>query len=327
MELAYTTDLKSVAEKEMYNLGYACINMGLSNQPKSKRVTTNRSMIRKTFDQKGLPYASELTLQNCLDLEKIIQWNEDNGIKFYRMSSDIAPWHSEYELEQLPDFATIAESLARAGSLAKTYGQRITTHPGPFNKLTSPTPHVVTNTIVDLENHGRIFDLMGLPRSPYAKINIHVGAHYNNKPMAIDNFCRNFERLSDSVKSRLTVENDDKASLYSTKELYDDVYSRIGIPIVFDYHHHKFCTGGQDEEEALLTACMTWGDIRPVVHYSQSRSVEHNDPKIRGNAHSDSYWTPIDLYNLDLDVMLECKHKELGLFKMRQLLQEANNED
>ena len=238
------------------------------------------------------------------------------------MSSDIIPWHSEYELEDLPDFRAIASSLHRAGSLAKLYGQRITTHPGPFNKLTSPRPHVVTNTIVDLENHGRIFDLMGLPRSPYAKINIHVGAHYNNKPMAIANFCRNFERLSESVRSRLTVENDDKASLYSAKELYDEVYSRIGIPIVFDYHHHKFCTGDQDEEEALLTACMTWGDVRPVVHYSQSRSIEHNDPKIRDNAHSDSYWTPINLYNLDLDVMLECKHKELGLFKMRQLLEE-----
>ena len=57
----------------MYNLGYACINMGLSNQPKSKRVTTNRSMIRRTFLDKGLPYASELALQNCLDLEKIIE--------------------------------------------------------------------------------------------------------------------------------------------------------------------------------------------------------------------------------------------------------------
>ena len=60
---------------------------------------------------------------------------------------------------------------------------------------------------------------------------------------------------------------------------------------------------------------MTWGDIRPVVHYSQSRAIEHNDPKIRGNAHSDSYWTPINLYNLDLDVMLECKKKELAVFK------------
>ena len=304
----------------MTNLGYACINMGLSNLPKSKRITTNRSMIKKTFKAKGVSYASELALQNCLDLEKIIQWNEDNDIKFYRMSSDIFPWHSEYDLEQLPDFEKIAESLNRAGQLAKSYGQRITTHPGPFNKLTSPTEKVVTNTIVDLENHGRIFDLMGLPRSPYAKINIHVGAHYNNKPMAVGNFCRNFDRLSDAVKTRLTVENDDKASLYSTKELYEDVYKQIGIPIVFDYHHHKFCTGGQDEEEALLTACMTWGNIKPVVHYSQSRSVEHNDPKIRANAHSDSYWTPINLYNLDLDVMLECKHKELGLFKMKELM-------
>ena len=314
----------------MTNLGYACVNMGLSyprewgGKPRgTQRVTTNRSMIKKTFIQKGIPYASELSLQNVKDLETIVDWNEANDIKFYRMSSDIFPWASEYQLEELPDFDKIQTILERTGNKAKEYGQRLTTHPGPFNKLTSPKEHVIQNTITDLENHGRLFDLLGLPRSPYAKINIHVGAHYNNKPMAVDNFCRNFERLSDAVRSRLTVENDDKASLYSTRELYEDVYKRIGTPIVFDYHHHKFCTGGQDEEEALLTACMTWGDVKPVVHYSQSRSIEHNDPKIRDNAHSDSYWTPINLYNMDLDVMLECKHKEIGLYKMRQLLNEG----
>ena len=312
-------------------LGYACINMSLSypqqwgGQPRGvQRVMTNRSMIKRTFDEKGIPYASELGLQNVKDLETIVDWNEANDIKFYRLSSDIFPWASEYELEELPDFEEIQATLERVGNKAKAYGQRLTTHPGPFNKLTSPKAHVITNTIVDLENHGRLFDLLGLPRSPYAKINIHVGAHYNNKPMAIDNFCRNFERLSDAVRSRLTVENDDKASLYSTRELYEDVYKRIGTPIVFDYHHHKFCTGGQDEEEALLTACMTWGDVKPVVHYSQSRAIEHNDPKIRENAHSDSYWTPINLYNLDLDIMLECKHKEIGLYKMRELLSESH---
>jgi len=309
------------------NLGYACINMALSyprewgGKPRgTQRVTTNRSMIKKTFVQKGIPYASELSLQNVKDLETIVDWNEANNIKFYRMSSDIFPWASEYQLEELPDFDKIQAILERTGNKAKEYGQRLTTHPGPFNKLTSPKEHVIQNTITDLETHGRLFDLLGLPRSPYAKINIHVGAHYNNKPMAVDNFCKNFERLSDAVRSRLTVENDDKASLYSTRELYEDVYKRIGTPIVFDYHHHKFCTGGQDEEEALLTACMTWGDVKPVVHYSQSRSIEHNDPKIKANAHSDSYWTPINLYNMDLDIMLECKHKEFGLYKMRQLL-------
>ena len=303
------------------NLGYACINMKLSYPPKGvQRITTGRSMIRRTFLEKGHSYASEITLKNAKDLDKIIDWNILNGYNFFRMTSTLAPWKSEYDWTDLPDLDQIKIYLHSAGTKAKTHGLRLTTHPGPFNKLTSPKEHVIQNTITDLETHGRLFDLLGLPRSPYAKINIHVGAHYNNKPMAVDNFCKNFERLSDAVRSRLTVENDDKASLYSTRELYEDVYKRIGTPIVFDYHHHKFCTGGQDEEEALLTACMTWGDVKPVVHYSQSRSVEHNDPKIKANAHSDSYWTPINLYNMDLDIMLECKHKEFGLYKMRQLL-------
>ena len=300
------------------NLGYACINMTLSEQPKSKRITTNRSMIKRTFKAKGLPYASELALLNVLDLEKIIQWNEDNDIKFYRMSSDIFPWASEYEFEQLPDFEAIAASLKRSGDLARKYGQRLTTHPGPFNKLTSPREQVILNTITDLENHARIFDLMGLPRTPYAKINIHVGAHYNDKQMAINNFCRNFDRLSDSAKSRLTVENDDKASLYSTKELYEEVYERIGIPIVHDLHHHTFCTGGIDQEEALLMASMTWGDVRPVVHYSESRSREKQDPKIRANAHSDMIVDEINTYGFDVDVMIEAKSKELALLSYRR---------
>ncbi len=95
-------------------LGYACINMSLSypqqwgGQPRGvQRVTTNRSMIKRTFDEKGIPYASELGLQNVKDLETIVDWNEANDIKFYRLSSDIFPWASEYELEELPDFEEI----------------------------------------------------------------------------------------------------------------------------------------------------------------------------------------------------------------------------
>ena len=88
-------------------LGYACINMGFSNRPKSKRITTNRGMIKRTFMQKGIPYASELALENCKDLYKILKWNEENDIKFYRMSSNIFPWASEYKLEQLPDYEEI----------------------------------------------------------------------------------------------------------------------------------------------------------------------------------------------------------------------------
>ena len=306
---------------ENYNLGYACINMELSAM--KPKVSTNRTMRRKTFDEKGLDYVSEIALQNVKDLLTILKWNSKNDIHFFRMSSEIFPWASEYALEELKDFDEIEEVLFECGLFAEENDIRLTCHPGPFNKLCSPNEQVVLNTIRDLEIHGRLMDLLGQPRSPWAKINIHVGGAYNDKPMALANFCKNYARLSDAVKTRLTVENDDKESLYSTKELYDGIFKQIGIPIVHDYHHHTLCTGGLSQQDAVELALSTWGDVVPVVHYSQSRSVEYNDPKIKPQAHSDSYWTTIDTYGHRMDIMLECKHKEIGLFKMRELMAPA----
>ena len=229
----------------MNHLGYACINQGFSTLPKSQRITTNRTMIKRTFHDRGIEYASELALQNLRDLHTILEWNLANDIYFYRLSSDIIPWASEYDLVDMPNFGAIHAAALKAGNFARKHGMRLTSHPGPFNKLASPKERVFQLTKTDLSVHGDLFDLIGLPRTPYAKLNLHVGAAYGDKPFALDNFCRNFERLPQAVQSRLTVENDDKASLYSTKELYDGVYKRIGIPIVFDYHHNMLHPGGQ----------------------------------------------------------------------------------
>jgi UV DNA damage endonuclease len=127
------------------NIGYACINLSLG-----KKVTTNRTMIKKTFTQKGLDYVSDLVLQNVADLERIIDWNYQNGINFYRMSSDMFPWATEYEFAQLKDWKQISTILKRCGDNANQYGQRLTFHPGPFNVLVSPKDSVVENTIKDL---------------------------------------------------------------------------------------------------------------------------------------------------------------------------------
>ena len=108
--------------------------------------------------------------------------------------------------------------------------------------------------------------------------------------------------------------------MYSVKELYDGVYKRIGIPIVFDYHHHKFCTGGLSEREALELACSTWPKgITPVVHYSESRSKERLDESIRPQAHSDYVYQYIDTYGIDVDIMIEAKHKELAVQRYKEL--------
>ena len=293
------------------NLGYACINMTLSGQ--KPKVTTNRSMIKKTFTEKGVDYAGELGMLNAADLGRILRWNVENGIKVFRLSSEFFPWASEYKFKDLPQYLRIKTLLAGAGHYAKSNGMRLTCHPGPFNVLVSPHKHVVDNTITDLRIHGEIFDMLGLERSPYNKINIHCNGVYGDKQSAMDRFCKNFELLPESVQTRLTVENDDKASMYSVKDLMY-IHERIGIPIVFDYHHHLFNTGGLTEQEALLWAISTWPkDITPVVHYSESRAEEHLDESIKPQAHSDLIKELPNTYGNDVDIMVEAKHKELAI--------------
>ena len=294
----------------MTNLGYACINMTLGSQ--KPKITTNRGMIKRTFLSEGVKYSSELALQNTRDLIEIIKWNHKNGFKLFRMTSNLIPWSSEFPLSSMPDYRKISILLNGAGNLANKYGQRITSHPGPFNVLVSPNEKVVQNTIKDLSIHGEIFDLMGLSRTPYNKINIHCNGVYGDKQSAMDRFCKNFEKLPESVQTRLTVENDDKASMYSVKDLMY-IHERIGIPIVFDYHHHTFNTGGLTEQEALELAMSTWGDIKPIVHYSESRTLE--DETSKPQAHSDFIYSEIDTYGHDLDIVVEAKKKELTVQK------------
>ena len=284
------------------NLGYACINMSMG-----KKVGTNRTMVKRTFESKGLDYVSELALLNAKDIVKILEWNRLNNISLFRLSSTIVPWGDHIDLTQLKDYKEIKFELKKAGDFAKFWNMRVNSHPGPFVVLTSPNEEVVKNAIADLELHGKIFDMMGLSKTPYNKINIHCNGVYGDKISAMDRFCKNFKRLSKSVQSRLTVENDDKASMYSVCDLMY-IHERIGIPIVFDYHHHKFCPGVLSEDEALELAASTWPrGITPVVHYSESK--EGSKPQ----AHSDYIKQLPNTYGINVDIMVEAKAKELAI--------------
>ena len=290
------------------NLGYACINMSMG-----KKVTTNRTMVKRTFNEKGLDYVSELALLNAKDIIRILEWNRLNKIYFFRLSSALIPWGDNIDITQLKDYKEIKSELKKAGDFAKFHNIRITSHPGPFNVLVSPSESVVLKTIADLELHGKVFDMMGLSQTPYNKINIHCNGVYGDKKSALDRFIKNFQRLSKSVQKRLTIENDDKASMYSVKDLMY-VHNAIGIPIVFDYHHHTFCTGDLTEEQALKLAVSTWPkDITPVVHYSESKALHENNQKEKPQAHSMYINSIPNTYELDVDIMVEAKAKELAI--------------
>jgi len=268
-------------------IGYACINMTLQ---KAGGITTNRSMRQKTYNERGLDYCSELALQNVKDLVNIIKWNNEMRIKQFRMSSDIFPWMSYYQLDELPDYEEISDYLYMAGDEASDR-QRLTFHPGHFNVLCSPNPAVVKKTIKELNQHSQIMDIMGLSKTVYNKINIHVGGAYGDKKAALNRWVDNFYRLDYNTQHRLTVENDDKENMFSVKELYK----------------------GITEQEALELALSTWNGITPCTHYSESRRKEHLDESIRAQAHSDLICGKIPTYGNEFDCVVEAKHKELAV--------------
>ena len=218
-----------------------------------------------------------------------------------------------YDFKDLPDYVRITNLLKGVGTLAAKYDHRLTFHPGHFNALGSPNPVVVEKTIKELNQHSEIMDLIGLTISPYNKINIHVGGAYGDKEAALQRWINNYNKLNYNTRKRLTVENDDKENMYSVKELYEGIYKKCGVPIVFDFYHHKFCTGGLTEQEALELALSTWNGITPCTHYSESRRKEQLDESIKAQAHSNLVYKEIPTYGNEFDCVIEAKHKEMAV--------------
>lgn len=291
-------------------IGYACMNLSMS----AEGVTTNRDAIKRTFETKGLPHISKLVLANVTDLEKIVHWNEQNGFKFYRISSGLFPWMTQYEFEDLPEWPEIKSTLERIGTFVTQVGQRLEFHPSHFTVLASPNKWTIDKSIKDLDQHSKIFDTMGLTPSHWNCLNIHVGGAYGDKESATARWCENFLKLSDNCRKRVVVENDDKANMYSVLDLHNMIYKKVGVPITFDIFHHTFCTGDLSPAEAATLAASTWNDAPMVIHWSSSRKLyETSDAK--SVAHSDYIYDELEDWNTGGWFLCETKAKDLSVLE------------
>jgi UV DNA damage endonuclease len=280
-------------------------------------IYTGRSMRKASFERDGIVRSSKCAIGNAQDLIQIVKWNHEFKINVYRISSTLIPWMSEFEISDLPNFDDLKNLYSNIGTLSTTLKQRLSFHPGQFCVLGSPNTDLVKKTIKELNQHAEIMDLMGLKQNFYYPINIHVGGTYGNKSETLKRFSDNWMELSDSCKKRLIVENDDKASMYSVKDLYEGLFEPIGIPITFDYHHHRFCNGGLSEEEALKLAANTWpSGVTQLTHYSSSK--KHNeDSSVKEQAHADYVYESINDHGLSFDCEIEAKCKEKAVLKYR----------
>lgn len=303
----------------MRNIGYCCIPMGCNQgKPKKEHITVNRGMVRKTFDAKGLPYVSELIIENLKDTLKVLDYNLKNHIYIYRLSSDSFPWMSEYEFSDLPNFKLIQILMTQIGEKIKSSNIRCSYHPGPFNVLASENPSVVEKTIKELNKHAELMDLMGLDKTTFYPINIHINTTKPTREEAAQRFCEQFENLSESCKLRLVVENDDGQNQYSVKMLHDWVHTKIGIPITFDQHHFNYGPQDQSMEEALRLAHSTW-KTRAMTHMSSPKTLE--DTSGKQTAHADYIYEEIKTFGLDFDTEIEAKSKDLAVIRYRQQFQ------
>ena len=265
-------------------------------------------------------YLESICLANVRDIVKMVRWNDKYGIKFMRLSSEMFPFasHEEYGYKLAP-FAS--EALAEAGKVIAELGHRVTTHPGQFTQLGSPRKQVIDNAIRDLEYHDEMLSLLKLPphQDRDAVMILHMGGVFGSKPDTLSRFRENYAKLSQSIKNRLVLENDDVS--WSLHDLLP-VCEELNVPFVLDYHHHniifdpeKIREGTKDIMEYYPRIMRTWEkkDITPKMHYSEPTPAAITGQQRRKHNPRVATLPPCPD---TMDLMIEAKDKEQAVFEL-----------
>lgn len=285
------------------NIGYACITVGVKN-------TELRSCTQKNATETKL---MELIEHNLKSLDTMIHYNINNKIKLFRISSDLIPFGSS-PVNKLPWWEIYEQQLKQIGEKIKQSGMRVSMHPGQYTVLNSPDDKVVARAMEDLNYHTKVLDSLGV--GPSHKIVLHIGGIYNDKPLAMQRFITNYSMLSEEVKKRLVLENDDK--MYNIKDVLE-ISSHTKAPVIFDNLHNKINPPSDNKDEVpWIEDCKrTWkeNDGQQKIHYSRQ------NPKKQPGSHSETivlheFMEFIEkLSRNDIDIMLEVKDKNLSAVK------------
>jgi UV DNA damage endonuclease len=287
-------------------IGYPCLNRTIG-------CTASHTFRLRSYSAARL---FETVRANLLCLRRVLEFNRENNLLFFRVTSDLVPFASHPVCVD-PWPAHFAAEFAKLGALITTSTMRISMHPDQFTLINSPDADIFRRSAAELDYHAHVLDLLGLDLT--AKIQIHGGGVYGDKSKSLDRFCSRFEQLDQRVRHRLVVENDDRQ--YTVADCLA-IHRRTGIPVLFDSFHHQLNSRGEDLAAALNMAAATWkkDDGPPMVDYSSQKIGE------RGGSHSES----VDLADfaafitavgsLDIDIMLEIKDKEKSALLARGFL-------
>ena len=288
-------------------LSLCCISNVLAEKNIKFRTMTYKSFSSKPKTE-SLEKLSDIVRNNFSTTEKIIKHCSIQGIKGYRISSDLVPVinHPEVNMKiyDLPNYKLIQYEIDKVKRAIKETGIRISAHPSEYISLTSDDFRVINNSVIDLETHAEIFNLLDLENSYYNPLNIHC--RKDGDPIEIsDKFKKNFELLSESVKKRLVLENNDNTKgVWSVRNL---IKYFPEFPITFDTLHHKMLSDGYSEEEAFYAAYNTW-NFEPIFHYSEGKD--------NTRAHKDMAENLPNSYGKNVIWDVELKGKDYAILEM-----------
>ncbi len=293
----------------MLRFGLCCI---FREEPIKFRRTTAKYL--QAFSRKQqLKNLAEICRHNAHALHKALRYCRDHDIKDFRINSQILPLKTHpdvgYSMEDLHFHDQIIQTFKDCGRFCRKHDIRTTFHPDQFILLSSPSSEVVQRSIADLIYQAEVARWVNAD-----VINIHGGGAYGDKSTSLRRLRKRIEQLPETVRSRLTLENDDR--VYTPKDLLP-VCRDMGIPLVYDVHHHRCLPDGSSVEASTELAISTWNS-EPLFHLSSPKyGWESGKP---GNHHDyidaddfPSCWT-----NLDITVEVEAKAKELAVLKLRQ---------
>lgn len=305
--MAPTKPKKVKSSTGALRLGLCCQFAG---EPIKFRTTTVTAMLR-LGQRERLARLAELCQQNAAALMASLEFCAQHGIGAFRVNSQILPvkTHPEagYAVSELPGGAAMVESFRNCGTFARAHDLRLSFHPDQFVVLNSPNPKTLAHSLAELNYQAEVAEWIGADT-----LNIHGGGAYGDKTTALQALRANIECLPAPVRSRLTLENDDK--VYTPEDLLP-VCADTGVPLVYDVHHHRCLPDGLSIEDATEKARATWAR-EPLFHLSSPLEGWNGPKPERHHDYIDAADFPKAWLGWPLTVEVEAKAKELALARL-----------
>lgn len=284
----------------MPRFGYPCVSEILA------RTTNHTCQLRHASPMR----LRGLIEQNINDLEIILRHNAEHDWRLFRIGSSFIPFAS-HPVNNIAWWDEYKNQLVEVGRIAQGEGIRLSMHPGQYTVLNSINLQTVSSSIAELNYSARLLDALLTGRD--AKIVLHIGGVYGDKTAAKERFITVANTLSEHIKQRLVVENDDRH--YNAEDLLD-IAENTGLPVVFDNLHHTILPSKTEITTLIRQIFATWRveDGPPEVHFaSQAKGEKIGKHADMANEEEFCHWNAIWSAIGDFDVMLEAKNKDIAL--------------